>query len=211
MADPENRAASILLPGETIEEDPKKDTSPDIIKVGKKLYIRTDAKKKAKSAESESPGTVVINLARSNVLLPDGKILKAGERVLVPTADVLGNSRYRDFIEKGIIRCVEILRTPKQKKKKKKEKLDLDFEDDTGGWGDDDDEKLPSMTALEFEKLRSLADRVRRRGNLVFGQRALQKAVRLLCIKYDLDPRTTMVDMETGYFQLNSWQGDDDG
>jgi len=210
MTDSENRAASILLPGETIEEDPKKDTSPGIIKVGKKLYVRTDAKKKAKSTESEGPSTVVINLVRSRVLLPDGKILKAGERVLVPTADVLRDSRYRDYIDKGIIRCVEILRTPKQKKKKK-EKLDLDFEDDTGGWGDDDDEKSPSMTALEFEKLRSLADRVRRRGNLVSGQRALQKAVRLLCIKYDLDPRTTMVDMETGYFQLNSWQGDDDG
>jgi len=84
---------------------------------------------------SEGPGTVVRNMTWNTVALPGGGILRAGQRVLVPTADVLGDTRYRDYIAKGILRCTEILRIPEQKKKKK---LDLDFTDDTGGWGDDE-------------------------------------------------------------------------
>jgi len=69
---------------------------------------------------------------------------------------------------------------------------------------EDNDEELPSMTTLEFYNLRRIDSMVRQRGNSVPAQRLLQEAIKQLCIKYNLDPTITVVDMLTGRFKLDS-------
>jgi hypothetical protein len=65
----------------------------------------------------------------------------------------------------------------------------------------DDDEEFPSITTGELDKLRRVASVARRRGNSAPAMRDLRRAMQELCVKYDLDPKSTYIDTETGVFK----------
>ena len=217
----EQRAAAILLPGEELEDLPLKDptTGSDVIDMMMKVVGKELADSQATMAAvqanmdllpdgyagprtlealSENPGTVVRNMTRNTILLPGGKTLIADERILIPTEDVLGDLGFRDYIAKGMIKCTEILRTPKQKKTK----LDLNFgpeELDLLARGPSGNENPDSITMQELTELQRVAFNADRSKPLA-ADLDLSRVMNKLLTKYGFSIEYAAINLETGKF-----------